>query len=315
MTQQPFSAAALRGAVDLGALAAANQRKAAGGAAGSGSTSPFVVDVTEADFQQVVIEQSMTVPVVVDLATTRAQPSVQMSATLDQLAAEFAGAFLLARVDIDTSPALVQAFQVQTLPFVVAVISGQPVPLAADVVPEAHLRQLLGKLLEVAAQNGVTGRLAGGPDPDGADAPAAPPEPELPPLHQAAYDAIEQGDLAAAAAAYEQAIKESPADELAAVGLVNVQLMQRTDGVDPSAALAAADAAPDDTAAQLLAADMELLQGQTARAFDRLVSAVRTRSGDEREEVRRRLVDLFALVGADDPDVKRARVALTNALF
>jgi putative thioredoxin len=79
--------------------------------------------------------------------------------------------------------------------------------------------------------------------------------------------------------------------------------------------VAAADAAPDDTPAQLLAADMELLQGQTARAFDRLVSAVRSRSGADREEVRRRLVDLFALVGADDPDVKRARVALTNALF
>ncbi len=170
MTQQPFSAAALRGAVDLGALAAANQRKAAGGPAGSGSTSPFVVDVTEADFQQVVIEQSMTVPVVVDLATTRAQPSVQMSAMLDRLAAEFAGAFLLARADVDTSPALVQAFQVQTLPFVVAVISGQPVPLAADLVPETQMRQILGKLLEVAAQNGVTGRLA--PAPEGDDAAA-----------------------------------------------------------------------------------------------------------------------------------------------
>ncbi len=71
---------------------------------------------------------------------------------MDRLAAEFAGAFLLARADIDTSPALVQAFQVQTLPFVVAVISGQPVPIAADLVPEAELRQILGKLLEVAAR-------------------------------------------------------------------------------------------------------------------------------------------------------------------
>jgi putative thioredoxin len=204
---------------------------------------------------------------------------------------------------------------VQTLPFVVAVVSGQPVPLAADLVPEAQLRQILGKLLEVAAQNGVTGRLGAAPDADDAEGPATPPEPELPPLHQAAYDAIEEGDLAAAAAAYEQAIRESPADELAAVGLVNVQLMQRTDGVDAASALAAADAAPDDTAAQLLAADMDLLEGRTARAFDRLVEAVRSRSGAEREEVRRRLVDLFALVGADDPDVKRARVALTNALF
>jgi putative thioredoxin len=317
MTQQPFSTAALRGAVDLGAIAAANQRKTSGGTAGPSAVGAggFVVEVTEAEFQSVVIDQSMTVPVVVDLWTGRAQQSVQMSATLDKLAAEYAGAFLVARVDIDTNPALVQAFQVQTLPFVVAVVSGQPVPLAADVVPEAQLRQILDKLLEVAAQNGVTGRVAGAPE-VAADAEGeGPVEPELPTLHQAAYDAIDSGDLAAAAASYEQAIRENPADDLAAVGLINVQLMQRTDGVDPAAALAAADAAPDDTAAQLLAADVDLLEGRTEVAFDRLVEAVRARSGAEREEVRQRLVDLFALVGADDPQVRKARIALTNALF
>jgi putative thioredoxin len=317
MTQQPFSTAALRGAVDLGAIAAANQRKTSGGAAGptGASAGGLVVEVTEADFQTVVIEQSMTVPVVVDLWTGRAQQSVQMSATLDKLAAEYAGAFLVARVDIDTNPALVQAFQVQTLPFIVAVVSGQPVPLAADVVPEAQLRQILDKLLEVAAQNGVTGRVAGAPEAAAADQVEGPAEPELPTLHQAAYDAIDSGDLAAAAGSYEQAIRENPADELAAVGLINVRLMQRTDGVDPVAALAAAEAAPDDTAAQLLAADVDLLEGRTDVAFDRLVVAVRARSGAEREEVRQRLVDLFALVGADDPQVRRARIALTNALF
>ena len=317
MTQQPFSTAALRGAVDLGAIAAANQRKASAGAGGpaGGGAGAFVVEVTEANFQSIVIEQSMTVPVVVDLWTARAQQSVQMGTTLDALAAEFAGAFLLARVDIDTNPALVQAFQVQTLPFVVAVVAGQPVPLAADVVPEAQLRQILEKLLEVAAQNGVTGRVAGAPETATEGGAEAPPEPALPTLHQAAYDAIETGDLDAAVTAYEQAIRENPADELAAIGLINVQLMQRTEGVDAAVALAAADAAPDDTEAQLLAADVDLLEGRIEAAFDRLVEAVRARSGAEREEVRRRLVDLFALVGADDPQVRRARIALTNALF
>src|SRR5262245_52337224 len=130
MSQQPFSSAALRGAVDLGALAAASQRKANGGPGGAGSgAGAFGVEVSEADFQDVVLEQSMSVPVIVDLWTARAQQSVQTSAILDKLAAEYAGAFLVARVDIDTSPALAQAFQVQTLPFVVAVIKGQPVPL------------------------------------------------------------------------------------------------------------------------------------------------------------------------------------------
>jgi putative thioredoxin len=324
MSQQPFSTAALRGAVDLGTLAAASQRKAgaanggAGGASGAGGPGAggFVVEVTEADFQTVVLEQSMTVPVVVDLWTARAQQSVQTGAILDKLAADYAGAFLLARVDIDTSPALAQAFQVQTLPFVVAVIKGQPVPLVADVVPESALRQVLDKLLELAAQNGLTGRVGGAaPDGDEGEEPVAPPEPALPPLHQAAYDAIERDDLAAAAAAYQQALKETPNDDLAAIGLVNVELMQRTAGVDLAAAVAAGDAAPDDTSAQLLAADAEFVEGRVDAAFDRLVEAVRSRSGDEREAVRQRLVDLFALVGSDDPQVRRARIALTNALF
>jgi putative thioredoxin len=317
MSQQPFSTAALRGAVDLGALAAASTRKASAGAGpAGGAASPYVIDVTEADFQTAVLERSMTVPVVVDLSTARAQQSVQISTLLDKLAGDYAGAFLLAHVDIDTNPALVQAFQVQTLPFVVAVVGGQPVPLIADVVPESALRQVLDKLLELAAQSGVVGKVAGAPaDGEGAEGATEPPEPELPPLHQAAYDAIENDDLDAAVRAYEQALRESPADSLAAVGLVNVRLMQRTADVDGPAAIAAADAAPDDTAAQLLAADSEFLEGRLGASFDRLVDAIRARSGDEREEVRRRLVDLFTLVGPDDPEVKRARIALTNALF
>jgi putative thioredoxin len=323
MSQQPFSTAALRGAVDLGALAAASQRTANGGpgaagaAGGAGTASPFVVEVTEADFPTVVIEQSMTVPVIVDLWTARAQQSVQTAAILDKLADDYAGAFLVARVDIDTSPALAQAFQVQTLPFVVAVIKGQPVPLVADVVPESAMRQVIDKLLELAGQNGLTGRVAGAPAGDGEDdvETAAPVEPPLPPLHQAAYDAIERDDLPAAVAAFEQALRESPGDDLAAVGLVNVRLLQRTAGVDPATAVAAADDAPDDTGAALLAADAEFVAGRADAAFDRLVEAVRSRSGDERELVRKRLVDLFALLGPDDPQVRRARIALTNALF
>jgi putative thioredoxin len=55
--------------------------------------------------------------------------------------------------------------------------------------------------------------------------------------------------------------------------------------------------------------------GRADTAFDRLVEAVWSRSGDERELVRKRLVDLFALLGSDDPQVRRARIALTNALF
>ena len=65
----------------------------------------------------------------------------------------------------------------------------------------------------------------------------------LPPHHQAAYDAIDAGDYAAAITAYEAALNESPADELAPVGLAQVKLLERTADVDPQVARAAAAAA------------------------------------------------------------------------
>jgi putative thioredoxin len=230
---------------------------------------------------------------------------------LERLAAEYDGQFLLAKVDVDANPRLAQVFQAQSIPMVVAVVKGQPVPLFQGALPEQQVRAYLDELLRVAAANGVTGRLAAEPaedvEPDA--------EPALPPLHQEAYDAIERDDLPAAAAAYEQALAQNPADELARAGRAQVGLLLRTQGVDPQQARAAAGAAPEDAQAQILVADLDLLGGHVEDAFARLVDTVRVTSGEARESVRAHLVELFEVVGTTDPRVVTARRALTNALF
>ena len=316
MTQQsgpPRPAIDLRGAVDLTSLAPRPAPGAADTPAGGGGS--YTIDVTDASFVPEVVQRSNTVPVVIDLWATWCEPCKQLSPVLERLAAEYGGRFLLAKVDVDANPQLSQAFQVQSIPSVFAVLKGQPVPLFQGAQPEPQVRQVIEELLRVAAANGVTGRVEGVFDePEEAEAEPEEEEP-LPPLHQQAYDAIERDDLDGAAAAYQQALNENPADEMARLGLAQVSLLRRTAGADPAAARAAADAAPSDVAAQLLAADFEVLSGLAEDAFARLVAAVRATFGDERNEVRERLVELFDVVGADDPQVVSARLALANALL
>jgi putative thioredoxin len=295
-----------RGAVDLGALArssaATAQRPAqpapSGGGNGAaprpGGASAFVIDVSEATFQDEVLQRSLTTPVVVDFWAEWCQPCKQLSPVLERLAIEADGAWVLAKVDIDANPRLAQMFRVQGIPLVYAIVGGQPIDAFTGVIPEAQLRQWLDAVLKAA---GVEVE-----------------RPEDPRL-LAADDAMADGDLDAAEAAYKKLLAESPSDAVAESGLAQVGLLRRTQSANPAAALAAAKDKPDDLDAQLLAADVEVLSGDADKAYQRLVDLVRRTAGDDRDKVRQHLISLFTVAGPDDPAVAKARRALASALF
>ena len=303
------------GAVDLGALAAARQaqekaEQRAAERAADPNALPVVVDVTDASFQADVIDQSNRVPVVIDLWATWCGPCKALSPILERLADEYGGRWVLAKVDVDANPAIAQAFQVQSIPSVFAVIGGRPLPLFQGALPEQQVRAYLDELLTLAEANGVTGTLGGSAEPGAAQA-----EPPADPRMEAAYEAIEAGDWATARAAYQQMLDVSPQDPVARAGVALVGVFERVAGADHAGLLAAADAAPDDVAAQQRAADVLVLDGRPVEAFARLIGAIRFSAGPDRERLRTHLLDLFEVVGPDDPSVGRARIDLANALF
>lgn len=303
----------LRGAVDLSALKARADAAArpAPTTPAPATASPYIVAVTEQTFPQL-IQLSAQVPVIVDLRASWSEQSAQVSAVLEAVVLELDGRVLLAYADIEAQPQIAQAFQATAAPTVVAVVKGQPVPLFEGTMPEPQVRALLDELLRVAEANGVTGTLN-----DAAEPPAGtePPESALPPLHQEAFDAIEAGDYAAAAAAYQKALAEQPADAEAKAGLAQVELMQRLENADAAALRQAGADQPDDVVAQLAVADLDITGGHVEDAFNRVVAIIARSGGEDRETARKRLLELFDVVGSSDPRVTKARSALARALF
>ena len=310
----------LRGAVDLSSLVNRAEKPAPGASTEASAAAPggsrLVVNVDERSFNDLV-ELSGTVPVIVDLWASWSEESTRLSAALIKLANEYAGRFVVARVEAERSPQLAQAFQAQQVPTVAAVIGGRPIGLFVGELPEAELRDAIEQVLAFAAQNGVTGTIPvdeTDASADGAE-PAAPAEPPLPPLHQEAYDAIERGDYAAAVEAYKKAIAQSPADDEAKAGLAQVSLLARLDGkVLDDIRRAAADH-PDDIDAQLDVADADVSGGHVEDAFDRLLALFPRLDADGKNRVRERIVELFEVVGAADPRVVKARGRLASLLY
>lgn len=310
-----ISPAALRGAVDLSGLRNRPAAPAPGAsrpdAANGAGVVDVVVDATDETFGQI-LEISRTVPVVVDLWAEWCGPCKQLSPIIEKVTRELGGRVLLAKVDVDANPQLAQSFRAQSIPMVVAVIAGQPVPMFTGAVPEQQVREVFGQLLQLAAQNGVTGTLSVDGAQDEAEAASEPP---LPPLHAEAFAAIEVGDYAAAITAYEKALAENPRDEEALAGLGQVRLLDRVQKLDLQEARAAAAQSPLDVQAQFDIADLDLAGGHVDDAFGRLLDLFGQLPSDQRTPVRERVVELFGLIGASDPRVISARNRLSSLLF
>ncbi|NHN56327.1 tetratricopeptide repeat protein [Calidifontibacter sp. DB0510] len=311
MTNQPLNPSALRGAVDLSSLAKpARPTTPSGGAGGQGG---FVIDVDDRTFADAA-QQSMQVPVLLALWSSSREDSKKHLDTLTKVVESYDGRILLARADINEALQIRQALQVQQVPMVLAIIQGQPLPLYVGDQPEAAVRDVVEQVLQAAQQAGVTGRVAGAPadtDEEAGDTAEQP----LSADHQAAFDAIEQGDYAAAIAAYDRVLAADPDDEEARLGRGQIVLLQRTEGVDLNQARADAAAAPTDVVKQTLVADLDVLGGHVEDAFARLIEVVKATSGEERNAAREHLIGLFEVVGASDPRVKKARTALMSALY
>ena len=310
MSQQPFSRP---GAVDLSGLqgAAAPAARAAGGA--PQASAAYAVQVTEQNFQDI-LEGSRNAPVLLAFESpTRSPESVTLADDLQVLSTEFEGRFLLGRVDIDAVPQIAQAMQIPSVPLVVLVAQGRPMPLLQDAAPIEELRQAITSVLQQLTASGVTGRHQ--PRSGTGEVDDETGEEQLDPRYAPAQDALERGDVAGAVAEYEKLVAANPADAEAAAGLAMARLLQRTEGVDLAAAREAAAASPDDVDAQTLVADLDLLGGHVDDAFNRLVELVRRTSEAERNAARTHLIGLFGAVGNEDPRVQRARRNLASALF
>ena len=307
----PTPPSGLRGAVDLSALVQRPQQPQAQRPT-NGDTVVFETDDTAFGST---LELSRTVPVVVVLWASWSEPSTELVATLERLVRARDGRLVLAVADADRSPQLVQAFQAQSIPTVVAVVAGQPVPLFAGVQPDEVIGQVFDQLLELGAQHGVSGRVETGEAPSNDDDTAEPVEEPLPPLHQEAYDAIERGDFEAAASAYRTAIAQDPRDSLAVAGLAQANLLWRLQGKTLDTIRTAAASAPDDLDAQLDVADLDLSGGHVEDAFDRLLTLFAKLDADGKKRVRERLVEYFEVVGTEDARVVAARRRLTNLLY
>ncbi len=294
----------LQGAIDLAALA--KVREAATAPAATNPRNPFVLDVTTESFEAEVLQQSMTVPVIVDLWAEWCAPCKALSPILENLAQEYAGKFVLAKIDIDKEQQLAAAFQVQSIPMVLAFVAGQPLGLFQEALPEQQVRGVIDQVLAAAVSAGVTG-VATGATADQADEPEVISDPRF----DAAEAALEAGDWDAARAAYNEVLKATPSDPIAKIGLLNVELLARTEGLDFDDVLSRTEA---DAPTQMQIADVEFICNEFEAAFARLTAVIREQP-DARPVVRERLLQLFDIAGPHDPQVVKARVALSNALF
>ncbi len=295
------------GAFDLSAL----KQQAARPAAPSGGA--YVIDITEQNFQSAALEASMKHVVVLSLWSPRSPQSADFNDVLAKVTHDFDGQILLARVDVDANAAIAQALDAKAVPLVVGLVTGQPVPLFQGTVDEAEVLRFFSELVKVAAENGVTGRAqpAGAATASDDEAEEEPADPRF----AAADAAFGDGDFPTAVTEYERLLAQYPADTEIAERLAGVKLLARTMGADLQAARKAAADAPDDLEAQMLVADLDVSGGHVDDAFARLIELIKRTAGDERENVRTRLVELFTVVGNADPRVAAARRALASALF
>jgi len=257
------------------------------------------IAVTTANLTTDFLEYSSTKPAIVLCWSPRSPESVATLEILGALESQNNGTWRLGNVNIDEQPQVAQALQTKTVPYAVAFVAGQLVPLFEQAYAKEQIALVINKVLELSAQQGV----------------GAPPAEVIEPEEEEALKALETGDFKSAQDAYKKLLARKPHDAFAKLGLAQTELFIRTEGLNPETTKAAAQSNPLDVAAAMACADIEVMSADVQPAFDRLLHCVRNCSGDEKKLAKDHLLALFALVDPADPRLIKARSDLANALF
>ncbi|MBJ7280421.1 MAG: tetratricopeptide repeat protein [Rhodoluna sp.] len=263
----------------------------------------FAIDAEESIIRQI-IQISSSVPVVVCFYSPADQDSVELKNKLGRLAVSGDGDWFLAKVDLIAQPALAQAFGVLEPATVAVILAGEPKPLFQGDQPEDDLATFINKLVDVAKSQGMLGKLVIGE--------SMPEQPQLSQAEQDALDAMENGDFSAAVKIYEAELALAPGNELLAERLAQVRLVERTYQGDVEAEL---NVEPKDYLAAIRKADFYLAIGDSVSAFNLLLDWFSQTQGDERSSVSKHLLELFVVIGKNDPNVISARKLLAARMF
>ena len=259
------------------------------------------IPVTQENLVSEFVSKSKEKVVVLLAWSTRSAQSKEILETLGKLMAADKDAWILGTVDVDSQPQVAQALQIKSVPVAIAIVAEQLLPLFESVPPADQVRLVINKLLELAAQKGVGSALDG------------PSEIPMEAEEEAAYAAMEKGDYKAAKNSYEAWLKRKPNEAVAVVGLAQVNLMLRIDGLDP--VLTLKNAKDDDLNSQLMCADIQVASGDLSGAFDRLLKVIKLKKDGEADKAKAHLIALFNLVDPTDPRLVKARSELASVLF
>ena len=244
---------------------------------------------------------SDSLPVLVLFVQENDPSSQSLLRTVKTLTEKTAGKILTLVVDAVKSPELAQAFDLKQIPTLLGMLKGQPAPLFTGDQPAEQVQQIIDRVLEVGKENGLTGTVK-----------VAEPQPELSITHQQAFAAIEENNYPLAKSLYEKALVENPNDQLAEAGLAQIKLLIRLEGKDlPSLATSLGQ----DTDAVLQRVDALVATGAAKEGFEQLLELFEKTAKDQREPIRLRFVELFLVVGNEDPAVMQARKNLSLLLF
>lgn len=279
-----------------------------------------VIDVTDATFEAEVIEASKSLPIVVDFWAPWCGPCRTLGPLLERLATESNGAFRLAKVDIDQNQAIAKAVSIQSIPFVLAFRDGQVVSEFVGAQPENVIRQFLERIL-----------------PDEADG-----------LTAEGEDLAASGNEAEAEGRFRAAIEAKPGHPRATLGLA--RMLAATDQVDDAAALlegvtgdgeigaaidrlsaelrmrgesagdeqalrARLEADPADLDAGLALGRLLSAVGRHEEALEVLLDGVRRNRDYEDAAARKAVLDIFTLLGRENPIVDEYQKKLAAVLY